>query len=270
MRLILSRKGFDSAAGGCPSPISPDGSMLSLPIPDKGSPIRYNELSWRDWNVGELVERLTGGRQRADFRAHLDPDLRAEALPRTAGWRPTLGQMGAAQAHLQNQGILAGDLFLFFGLFRPVDSDLRPTGPPAHVIWGWMQIGEVVSIDDQVRPRPEQWSWLGRHPHLACGKDPRNMLYVAGHSCGVFECYSSDRRLTASDASGPSCWELPLGFLPRTREPLTFHRDAKRWSPQGERVGLRAASRGQEFVLELDQYPEVREWLSHLGVEPSP
>lgn len=28
MRIILSRKGFDSAAGGCPSPILPDGRLF--------------------------------------------------------------------------------------------------------------------------------------------------------------------------------------------------------------------------------------------------
>ncbi len=32
-RLILSHKGFDSRSGGCPSPIFPDGTMFSLPIP---------------------------------------------------------------------------------------------------------------------------------------------------------------------------------------------------------------------------------------------
>src|ERR1035441_4619606 len=31
MKLILSRKGFDSSAGGKPSPIFPDGTMISLP-----------------------------------------------------------------------------------------------------------------------------------------------------------------------------------------------------------------------------------------------
>ena len=33
MKLIFSRKGFDSSAGGIPSPILPDGRMISLPIP---------------------------------------------------------------------------------------------------------------------------------------------------------------------------------------------------------------------------------------------
>lgn len=33
MKIILSRKGFDSSYGGYPSPILPDGSLLSIPIP---------------------------------------------------------------------------------------------------------------------------------------------------------------------------------------------------------------------------------------------
>jgi len=34
MKIVLSRKGFDSSYGGCPSPILPDESLLSLPIPE--------------------------------------------------------------------------------------------------------------------------------------------------------------------------------------------------------------------------------------------
>ncbi len=34
MKIILSRKGFDGTYGGYPSPIFPDGRMLSMPIPD--------------------------------------------------------------------------------------------------------------------------------------------------------------------------------------------------------------------------------------------
>ena len=33
MKIILSRKGFDSANGGIVSPISEDGAMISFPIP---------------------------------------------------------------------------------------------------------------------------------------------------------------------------------------------------------------------------------------------
>ena len=33
MKIVLSRKGFDSACGGVASPIFPDGGYVSLPIP---------------------------------------------------------------------------------------------------------------------------------------------------------------------------------------------------------------------------------------------
>ncbi|CAI8922445.1 hypothetical protein EMIT0158MI4_310005 [Burkholderia ambifaria] len=38
------------------------------------------------------------------------------------GWRPALGQTGAAQGHLSNNGVGAGDVFLFFGWFRQVEK----------------------------------------------------------------------------------------------------------------------------------------------------
>lgn len=37
VKFILSRKGFDSGSGGRPSPILPDGTMLSRPIPEQDS-----------------------------------------------------------------------------------------------------------------------------------------------------------------------------------------------------------------------------------------
>src|SRR5512140_1891246 len=135
MRIILSRKGFDTGSGGCPSPILPDGSMFALPIPDRASPVRYRDLAWKQWDVGELVERITRRKQRASYGAHLDPDLRSDALPRGRGWRPVLGQAAAAQGHLRNRGVGPGDLFVFWGLFREVDRELRWTGPPVHAIW---------------------------------------------------------------------------------------------------------------------------------------
>ena len=44
MKVVLSRKGFDSSAGGVASPIMPDGTMLSLPIPDRTSPVSYADI----------------------------------------------------------------------------------------------------------------------------------------------------------------------------------------------------------------------------------
>ena len=45
MKIILSRKGFDSGYGGMPSPILPNGIMLSMPIPSNGFKIlHHNKL----------------------------------------------------------------------------------------------------------------------------------------------------------------------------------------------------------------------------------
>src|SRR4051812_33036287 len=115
MKIIFSRKGFDGTAGGCPSPIV-SGRPISLPIPSSTmpSPTRYGDLPGP---YGTLVSDLTGGRLTPDDWCHLDPDINRDSLPRHEGWRGALGQARAAQGHLANQGVQAGDLFIFWGLF---------------------------------------------------------------------------------------------------------------------------------------------------------
>jgi hypothetical protein len=44
VKIILSRKGFDSAAGGYANPILPDGTLLSLPIPDDTASTHFSDL----------------------------------------------------------------------------------------------------------------------------------------------------------------------------------------------------------------------------------
>jgi len=63
MKIILSRKGFDSSVGGCASPILPDGKMLSLPIPTSVDVLAYGEIRAPDgetWLSRYL--RLSGSR----------------------------------------------------------------------------------------------------------------------------------------------------------------------------------------------------------------
>ena len=58
-RLILSRKGFDSSAGGGPSPILNDGRIFSLPIPQKEkSPHRYLDLKFDEFNGEDFIKKL--------------------------------------------------------------------------------------------------------------------------------------------------------------------------------------------------------------------
>ena len=47
---------------------------------------------------------------------------------------------------------------------------------------------------------------------------------------------------------------------------LTYHGDEARWQRVDEGVMLTAASRGQEFVLDCDHYPEAIGWVAELLV----
>ena len=181
MRIIFSRKGFDSSSGGNPSPIFPDGRILSIPIPDRHSPIRYKDILWNEYNLGTLVSDLTDGRINASDNAHLDPDINSESISRHSEWRPIFGQSGSAQGHLRKNGIQAGDIFLFFGLFCNV---LKTSGkliwdkrlPLQHVIWGWFQINKLIKVDDC---KLSEYNWARYHPHFHRDPDKNNILYIA-------------------------------------------------------------------------------------------
>lgn len=89
MKLIFSRKGFDSSVGGVPSPLVDD-RPISLPIPTRmPTPTQYADLST---GVAELVTVLTRGRIAADRPCHLDPDLDANSIARLPGWRGPWGR----------------------------------------------------------------------------------------------------------------------------------------------------------------------------------
>jgi hypothetical protein len=280
MKIILSRKGFDSSAGGVPSPILPDGRLFSLPIPDPRSSIRYRDIQSHGGLAGKLVTDLTGGRIKAASRAHLDPDLRRASLARQQGWRPLFGQSGAAQGHLRNQQIGIGDVFLFFGLFQPVITEagrfvFDRRCPRQHVIYGWLQIGAIEAVDEcpvQVR------RWADYHPHFSHPSSVSNTIYLANRQleldgeekddhrgAGQFESISAGRTLTAARAQSPSQWHLPPWFYPAaSRPPLTYHANPDRWQQAARHTRLQAASRGQEFVLDCDHYPEAISWLHEI------
>ncbi len=58
MKIILSRKGFDSSVGKVASPIFPSGELCSLPIPVHGSR-RYEEIKIGGQSLGAIVNDLT-------------------------------------------------------------------------------------------------------------------------------------------------------------------------------------------------------------------
>ncbi len=281
MKIILSRKGFDSSSGGVPNPILPDGKLLSLPIPDSLSDIRYDQVSVDalhryDSTLSALVEDLTQGRVSGSHGAHLDPDLCTGHFPRRKRWRPLLGQRGSALGHLVKQGVGCGDVFLFFGLFRPVELfqgrwRFVAATKAEHILWGWMQVEEVLTVSEAI----ERYPWVSYHPHCQEGASRSDRLYVSagddmsdingrGFAAGVFPTVADTLRLTDPNARLPSAWRLPRWFYPEQKTPLSFHGKPQRWSRDQRYCYLQSVARGQEFVLVDNQYPQAKSWMRQL------
>ncbi len=277
MKLILSRKGVDSSAGGFASPIFPDGSLLSVAIPDKRSQIRYRDLNG-PVKMGALVKQLSKGRISGSHAVHLDPDISANAINRDYNFKPLFGQCGAAQSHLASFDVGPGDLFLFFGWFREVEVFKRrwryvPGAPDRHVIYGWLQIKKVIPVEHIASDVSLQA--LSYHPHCYGEFSGANTIYSGRKNlslkrgrggAGLFSSFHQVRCLTAENSSR-SVWHLPSWMHPQGRDSvLSYHTDLNRWAylKDKSRVELRSAARGQEFVLDLDHYPEGVSWVKSL------
>ncbi len=165
---------------------------------------------------------------------------------------------------------------MFFGLFRPVELfqgkwRFVPVSAAQHILWGWMQVEEVVSVADALQAH----SWVRDHPHCQVGANNSDLLYMSagsdskgtsGHAlgAGVFPVVADTLRLTDPRARLPSAWRLPRWFYPEQGAPLSFHAKPQRWSRDNRYCYLQSVARGQEFVLVAEQYPRVKNWLKKL------
>ncbi|MEW4449067.1 hypothetical protein [Qipengyuania sp. JC766] len=231
MRIVFSRKGFDSSSGGAPSPIV-GGVPRSLPIPSGGhSRTRYGDLG-----LGYHAAKASRGRLGADDFCHHDPMFLADGSC-------LFGQCGAAQTHLANRGVGTGDVFLFFGLFADEE-----TGEPHHRIFGYLEIAEIVDLSQGA---PEPMSALG-HPH-ALGMHAKNDAIYRGP--GREAAHASDMLRLTVPGGPPSLWQRPDWLR---RGGLSYHDRADRWLRGGR---LRSVARGQEFVADIGRRERPREWL---------
>ena len=102
MKIILSRKGFDSANGGIVSPVFEDGTMVSFPIPSDDEDT-YDSLYYNGIQYSQILRDL---RYKGGDHCHLDPDLDlGRRRERIDGWFPAFGQRNAAAAYLKNIGV---------------------------------------------------------------------------------------------------------------------------------------------------------------------
>lgn len=237
MKIIFSRKGFDSSAGGGPSPIV-DGRPISLPIPANGGP---SHTTYRDLGLGDYAARASRGQLGEQDYCHYDP----MALP---NGDVILGQCGAAQTHLERQGVGTGDLFIFFGLFCGEDGEKH------HRIFGSLLVREIVPLVSAAVADVTKLAQLGC-PH-ALGMHAKNDTVYRGPGCFA-KTAPEALRLTVPGGP-PSLWNVPA-WLRQTG--LSYHARESRWL-RGNR--LQSVARGQEFVADIGHRKAPREWAKRI------
>ncbi len=237
-----------------PSPILPDGTLLSIPIPSDNA-MKYCDLSHNGLCYSELLSQLNDGFNYTN--CHLDPDLRKN---RAVGedWVPSFGQSGAALTHLNNNGIKEGDLFLFYGWFRETERSANgklcfvKNAPDLHVIYGFLQIGQV--LDSWEKIKTVYWS-----PHAEAGRqnDRLNAVFVAAKRLdgtdlpGGGTLRFADSLVLTAEGEPRSHWHLPSCF---NNKKITYH------SERNYKNGyFQSAARGQEFIIDADG--EITKWV---------
>ncbi len=283
MKIILSRKGFDSANGGYPSPILPDGRLISLPIPQNderkyselefdGSTLRNKGLKSEINNYYDLMNELEITEIRVpkkdkhqpltkETTCHLDPDIYRGIVDRCENWRPLFGQRKSAQGHLDKQDIKGDDIFLFFGWFKETEIArggklrFKKNAPDLHIIFGYFQIGTII------KSREELEEWMEYHPHCNYkeGWAKNNTLYVArkklswNPSLPGANMFNRGIILTADRQPKKSIWRIPV----LKGKKISFHNESS-W------IGdlFKSAPIGQEFVVNANK--EIENWAKKL------
>lgn len=258
MRIILSRKGFDSGNGGCPSPILPDGTLLSLPIPSKNDDVKFSDLFYEEKSYYQIIKELKPRTKIKEYyTCHLDPDIRDMKISKD--WAPLFGQAGASQTHLLNNNVCKDDVFLFFGWFKQTkmeDGKLRYVSgaPDLHIIFGYLQIGEIF---DTYYKLPPVYNY---HPHASekrFEKKTKNCIYKAAEKfslnadikgSGTFR-INMDLILTKRGHSR-SQWQLPNIFR---NTKLSHHTEES-----FKKDCFDSAKTGQEFVIEENK--NIENW----------
>lgn len=274
MKVILSRKGFDSENGGYPSPILPNNKLISLPIPSQMDTIKYSDLKLDSQQTYfDLMKQLReniryGGRWHElnqNTTCHLDPDLMKGIYPRDLGWKQIFGQCDSAGGQLINQGVGRDDIFLFFGTFQLTEKALNGG---FHLIFGYLQIDHFFRepydncsccLKDPT-PFP---NWAKYHSHYTIYRDNvNNTIFIAKDKlldtqlpgAGVFK-YHDDLVLTKRGQDKKSIWQLPECFI---GSEFTYHPNQ---IVEKDR-DFQSVDIGQEFVT--NSTPKIKNWIEKI------
>lgn len=269
MKIILSRKGFDSEYGGCASPILPDGTMISMPIPSETGNCKFSDLAFVDGRTYMDVWCDLDPKGNHFDICHLDPDIRPNIRTNTPNnWKPAFGQMDQSQTHLENQNVQIGDLFLFFGWFRQTEykeEHLKyvPNAPDIQAIYGYLQIGEILKGTDVKKcpwhPHSEDSHIYNDHHILK-----NNSIYIASPKFvinnedtglpGAGTIQLSENCVLTAEGKSRSRWKLNGVF---GEVPLTYHSDNSVNDDY-----FQSAKKGQEFVFNEDD--KVTKWVKSI------
>lgn len=173
VKFILSRKGFDSGVGEMPSPILPDGTLLSLPIPRPCDEVTYDDLEIKfdekTMTYSAIISQLRRRyKKKIVFtNCHLDPDIRMSVRKNCdySNWNAGFGQSGSALTILDNCKVGENDIFLFFGWFKETTHDktnqlkYKWGAKDKHIIYGYLQVEkEIIDYDEMNK-------LFLKHPH---------------------------------------------------------------------------------------------------------
>jgi len=263
MKIILSRKGFDSSAGKQANPIMPDGTLLSMPIPEEEDADMYSLLHWNGMSYYDIIHSLNPKTHLLpDSKCHLDPDLRRDVKERHDSWKPAFGQMSTSLSHLRNQAVSTGDIFLFFGWFRETEIKggnlkYKKGGLDAHIIYGYMQIGKIIERKEDT-PK-----WLKEHPHFSYNQSwniNKNAIFLPTEKLSILPFMSGSgtlnyrrNRVLTKNGFSRRYWDLPLFF-----KEVNISYNVKSW----QQDIFKSAGRGQEFVMEAT--PDIINWVKQI------
>lgn len=79
----------------------------------------------------------------------------------------------------------------------------------------------------------------------------------------MFPDFRNELQLTTPGESRTH-WTLPEWFFPEGTTPLSYHGDLARWVRAADKCHLRSVAKGQEFVLNAEEYSEAEGWLESI------
>lgn len=269
MKIIFSRKGFDSVAGGFPSLIFPDGTLFSIPIPVNHSGYFYPQLPfiYNGDPIQQILNDVTGQRINHGLRKSCNysiNEVHCHYDPQPFGSPNNRFVLGVGDSHLHNQGVSNGDIFLFYGWYKHVEKaagghwQYIKNSPDIHLIWGWMKVADFFHLNspNQHMQVLDRYSFLTSHPHLASNWYGNNWIYLSDNKNWKLLDYSkphrclTDLNLSSNPRYKRSQWRLPACF--NQVQAFSF---LKNFTLSGSDVIINYTGFGQEFVLNLDKVP---------------